>query len=130
MRSMKALIIVLLLFSGMACATTAPAPATVTPQGRAAFYKDQTYKALGALRDTAVAASDAKPPLLDRNTMRKIVMWEDSAITTIHAAATVAAWKPVVLTGVDELMKSLTESEQNLIRPYVSLAKSVIQEIQ
>ena len=105
----------------------AKAPVTASPAAKTAFYQDRVYKALGAIRDTAVAANDAAPPLITRDVMRKIVQWEDSAIVTIHAGP---GWKPVVTTGLDELMKSLADAERNLLSPYVALAKTLLQEIE
>lgn len=106
----------------------AKAPPTLSPAGAAAFNALRVGHALDLVRDTANDAAHQTPPLLTRASLLKVVAWHESAVKTIVAVP--GGWKPTVLAGLDQLKADLSPDEWQRLALYVSLAKTVITEVQ
>ncbi len=119
---MKKLLIVLVLSLAVACAK---APPTLTPEALTAYRATQVVKALDVFRDTAIAANFQAG--LSVETTRKIVLYHESIVKVIQASPT--GWKPTALSGLDEVVKTLTPKDRTLLAPYVTLVKTVITEV-
>jgi hypothetical protein len=108
-------------------AACASAPASLSPAGVSAFNNTRVIKGLDLIRDTAVDAHAQIPPLLSTDTTRKVVTFHASAITIVHATG--HGWAPIVLAGLDALVKDVPPGEKQLLAPYVALAKTIIAEV-
>jgi hypothetical protein len=105
----------------------APPPPNLTPAANQAFYKTRAEKALDVIRDTAQDGNATVPPIVSTATARKITTWHESALKIMHDAG--AGWQAAVKTSLDELLKDVTPAEQQLLTPYVALAKTILQEV-
>lgn len=120
-----ALVAVVLGAGTSACANHAPP--NLTPAATSAWYGTRVIKDLDVLRDTAIDANNQTPPLLNRATTARVVLYHKAAIKTVHAAPN--GWKATVSTGLDSLADSLTLDEKAILAPYLALAKAALQEI-
>ena len=122
------LVSLLLLCLCLTFTSCAKAPPTVTtPQGVTAFQNLQIVKALDAVRDIAVDANAQQPPILSTNATRTVVTWHKSALLTLNARQ--AGWQGLLATSLDEVVSHLSPKEQQLLTPYVTLAKTIVQEV-
>jgi len=106
-----------------ACAKTPP---NLSPAAATAFQNTRIIKGLDLLRDTAIDAEAQVPPLLSTDTTRKVVMYHRSALLVIDAIGD--GWQTTLTTGLDELVANLPPTESTLLAPYVSLARTLIEE--
>lgn len=121
---MKKLLVTLLLVSVVGCAKVPP---NLTPAATTAFKGTQVVKALDLLRDTAISANAQNPPLLDTDTTRKVVLYHQSSVKIIQASP--SGWVPAVNQGLDEVINNLKPGDRELLRPYATLIKTVINEV-
>lgn len=105
----------------------AKAPPDLTPDASAAFKGTQAVRALDLIRDTAIAANEQVPPLMSTDDTRKVVRYHQSAVKVIQAAP--SGWKSTVEAGLDELLKNLSPPDRSRLGPYVTLLKSILQEV-
>jgi hypothetical protein len=120
---MKRLLFVCLLLVAPACKHVPP---NLNPQATAAWYGTQAIHDLDLLRDIAQDGSATTPPVISVATARKVTLYHESAIKTIHAVPT--GWQAIVGAGLDELLKDLPASEGQQLAPYVALVKTIIKE--
>jgi hypothetical protein len=120
----RTLILLLCLVHAPACVH---APPTLSPAGVTAFNNTRVIKGLDLVRDTAIEANAQIPPLLSTATTRTIVTYHRSAVIVIHG--TPNGWQATVLTGLDETVTHLTPAEKQLLAPYFTLVKVLIQEV-
>lgn len=99
------------------------APPSLTTSGKAAFESLKVVKALDVVRDVADGAK--RNGVLSLESATAIVTWHRAAVQTVNAAP--AGWKPTVLTGLDQVKKSLKPDELEQLRPYITLVETVIQ---
>jgi len=104
----------------------AKAPPTLGPAAAIAFENLQVQKSLDTIRDIAIAANDTEPPLISTDSTRTIVTWHQSALVVLKARE--AGWVSTVSTSLDEAVKHLKPEERTTIGPYVTLAKTILQE--
>lgn len=116
------LLVVLLVLPG--CAST---PSGLTPAGVTAFNSHRLQDALDVVRNIAQSAATQSPPVVSQDTANTVTRWHLSAITIIHSAA--SGWQATLTTSLDELLKALPAADAALLRPYVTLAKTIIQEV-
>ena len=119
---MKRLALIALLAGLVGCAS---APLTYTPEGQKNFKKLQVIHALDAIRDVAIDANAATPPLISTEGTRVIVKFHQSALVVIKANAN--GWGDTVLAALREAVKQLKPAEQTALAPYVLLASTLIQ---
>ena len=112
-----------LTFSGCAAAP----PTITTPQGITAFQNLQVLKALDAVRDIAVDANAAVPPIVPTATTREIVLWHKSALTILNARGT--GWPTLLTASLDQTLAHLSASDRQLLLPYVTLVKTIVAEV-
>jgi hypothetical protein len=105
------------------CTHTPP----LTPAGTAAFQNLQIQKALDTIRDVAIEANATTPPLLATGTTRQVVEWHETALVILHSRS--SGWRAAVITTVDELQTQLPPQALDVLRPYLALAKAVLQEV-
>ena len=105
----------------------ASAPPNLSPVGSSAFYRTRVVQSLDVIRDLAISANGQVPPVVSKATTTKFVLYHRSALVTIAAAGT--GWKAAVVAGLDETQKDLPASEASLFKPYVALAKIVLNEV-
>jgi len=105
----------------------AKAPPNLSPAGKAAWTNTRVIKILDLLRDTAVSAAAQNPPLIKFADRQRIVLWHEAAIKTIHATS--SGWTATVMAPLDDIVRSLGPSEQQLLMPYVTLLKSIVVEV-
>jgi hypothetical protein len=101
-------------------------PPNLNPQATAAWYGTQVIRNLDLLRDIAQDGSATTPPVISIVTARKVTLYHESAIKTIHSIP--LGWQSIVSSGLDELAKDLPKAEAQQLGPYIALAKTVIQE--
>jgi hypothetical protein len=104
----------------------AKAPPQLSPVAVTAFQNLQVAKALDAVRDIAIDANATTPPVLATSTTRAIVSWHKGALQILNARA--AGWPAVIATSLDAVVANLQPSERDLLGPYVTLAKTILQE--
>lgn len=104
------------------------APPTLSPEATTAFQNTQIQQPLDLLRDLAVNAHAQTPPLLSEAATRKIVTYHQAAITTLHTRA--QGWQATLLTGLTDLTATLAPAEQQLLAPYLTLVRTVLQGVQ
>jgi ABC-type uncharacterized transport system substrate-binding protein len=107
-----------------ACAKTPP---ILSPAAQQAYKSHEVQKDIDLLRDIAQDANAQVPPVLSTATTRKIIDWH-TAVTRIMLAAG-DGWQVTVATSLDEVVKNLPANEQQLIAPYVSLIKTILNEV-
>ena len=118
---MRFAVVALLMF--LASPGCASAPVTHSPEASAAYAKTRAIKVLDLLRDTAVAAEAQTPPLISTDDARKVVTWHRAALKIMDAAGD---WKALVGTSLDELLKTVSESTQARLQPYVELVRVIL----
>lgn len=118
---------VLVVAALLAVAACAKAPPSLSPVGVRAFHATRAVAVLDVVRDTAVAAEAATPRLLSTDSARLVVQWHRAAVAA--AGATPSGWEATVLSGLDGVERNLTPEEQNVLRPYFSLVKSILREV-
>lgn len=112
---------------GMLSMTTscATAPPNLSPQGVIDFQTVQLGKDLDLIRDVAQEASKVTPtPLLSREIAVKVTLWHKAAVTAL--AARTPNWKQTISTGLEELIKPLSQKDKDILLPYVTLIRSVL----
>src|ERR1700690_709747 len=77
------LLVLCVLIGSSACA---PPPPNLTPQAAQAFQNTRVIKGLDVLRDFAIDANAATPPVLSTAVTRKVVLFHESALKIINAA--------------------------------------------
>jgi hypothetical protein len=102
----------------------AKAPPTLGPSGITAFQNHQIADALDLVRNVAQDASKTSPPLLSRDIALQVTNWHTAALKTLDARG--PNWKNEIQVGLDEVLKNLPAKNQDLLRPYVSLVKTVL----
>lgn len=111
------------------CATPAAvagrSTANLTAPGIQALHGKEAVKYLDIIRDLGIAAEAAKK--IPTATAERIVRWHRAAIQTIDQ--TPNGWKPSVLTGLDQLQRSLTPEEHAIFDPYILSARTLIQAV-
>ena len=105
----------------------AKAPPSLTPVGVTAFQNLQVLKALDVIRDIAVDGNTTVPPVFTTDTTRKVVTWHKAAITTLNARG--AGWPQTLAAGLDGVLSGLPAAEKQTLLPYVTLAKTILQEV-
>jgi hypothetical protein len=100
------------------------APLTLSPAGVTAFQNHQIAQTLDLVRDIAQDASKTSPPLLSRDIALQVTNWHTAALKTLDARG--PNWKNEIQVGLDEVVKNLPAKNQDLLRPYVSLVKTVL----
>lgn len=111
----------------LAISSCAKPPLNLSPEATAAFNKTRVIKGLDILRDTAVDANKQIPPLVSEATMLRVVRYHQGAVRTIVATDT--GWQTTVTTGLDEVNRNLPSSEQTLLKPYIALVKTILNEV-
>jgi len=104
----------------------AKAPPTLSPVGVTAFQNLQIAKALDTVRDIAVDANATTPPVLSTSTTRSIVTWHKGALQVLNARS--AGWPTTIATSLDAVVGNLPAKERDTLAPYVTLAKTILQE--
>lgn len=122
MNFLKTISLLILVGLTISCAS---ASKNLSPQGIEAFNKTRIIKGLDVIRDTAVDANKTVPPLISTATTRKIVTYHRSSLLIVNAQGA----KALTTTSLDELVKDLPKSESDLLAPYISLAKVIINEV-
>src|SRR5258708_7843497 len=105
----------------------AKAPANLSPAGTQAFYSLRVQRVLDIIRDTAQDANAQTPPVISTETARKITVWHRSAIVVLHDAQ--AGYKAALLSGLDQLQNDLPAADKTKFSVYISLAKTILQEV-
>jgi hypothetical protein len=118
---MKYLLFVFCL-SFVSCAS---APPSLTPTGVTAFNARRVVKSLDLVRDVAIDAEANH--VLSTDTTRRVVVFHRSSLQTIRAVPN--GWKSVVLAGLEEVPKNLSDKERMVIAPYLALTKTLILEV-
>lgn len=121
---MRTLLIVLALLVIPACA---PLPPNLTPQAVTAFNSQRVQTALDIIRDTARTAAAQVPPVIPQATANRVNDWHEAAITIVHAAG--AGWQAAVEASLDALLANLPVADTALLRPYATLAKTILTEV-
>lgn len=112
---------------GMSTISCAKAPPNLTPEANLAFQNTRVIKGLDLLRDTAIDAHEATPPLLSIETTRKVVLAHESSLKVMQTMG--FGWKPVVAQTMKELPQNLPPKEQKLLEPYLNLVGFLLQGI-
>lgn len=105
----------------------AKAPPTLSPSGAAAFNALRVVRVLDLVRDTAIDAHAQTPPLIATEHTRAIVRWHAATLKTI--AAVPDGWRATVLAGLVTLEQDLPPDVWAKIAIYVTLVRTVIQEV-
>jgi hypothetical protein len=121
------LALVALLTSTVPAGGCAKAPPNLSPVGVRAFHATRAVQVLDLVRDTAIAAEAATPQLLSTESTRAVVTWHRAAVAA--AGATPAGWQASVLAGLENVERALKPDEQQVLRPYLVLAKSILREV-
>ena len=122
---MKSLLLVGLLFVAPACASHVPQH--LSPQATTAWYGTRVIRMADLLRDTAHDAARTKPPLVSSQTARQVLLWHSATIDVVHAAPT--GWQRAVLSGLDDLKRSIQPEDQPMLTQYIALVESVLKEV-
>lgn len=120
-------LVALLTSTILTSAGCAKAPPNLTPQAVTRFHHTQVVRYLDAVRDAANDAHHTNPPLLDAQWTLKVVNWHTAAVKIVKAAG--AGWKEALYAGMGELLKDAPADAQNLLMPYLTSAKLVIQAV-
>jgi len=110
--------------AGIGCAK---APPNLTPAAQTAFKQTQIIKALDMIRDTAIAANATVPPLLNVKTTGTVVTWHWATIVVVHSAA--QGWQAAALKSLDELGTNLAATDRPHLVPYITLARTLVEEV-
>lgn len=102
-------------------------PPNLSPTGAREWQETRVIKALDLARDIAVEANTTMPPLLNQDTTRRVVLYHETALHAIHAAA--AGWQAVAQSLTTDLSKTLTSAEQTTLRPYLSSIQAILKEL-
>lgn len=105
----------------------APPPPNLTPQAVTAFNSQRVQTALDIIRDTARTAAAQVPPVIPQTTANRVNDWHEAAITIVHAAG--VGWQATVQASLDALLANLPAADAALLRPYVTLAKTILTEV-
>ncbi len=105
----------------------APIPAPLSPAGKIAIQNTRVIKALDLLRDAAVDANAAVPPLLSTDTTRKIVTWHRSTLLVIQASG--SGWQTAVKEGLTQLKADLPAADVVKLAPYLTLIQTLLTEV-
>lgn len=119
-----ALLVVAFLLSPVGCVK---APPNLSPQASVAFSNARVQKALDLIRDTVDDGSKTVPPVFSVSLDKQVATWHESAIMIVHERA--AGWKAAVLKSLDELQKNLLVVDKKNLAVYITLAKTVLNEV-
>lgn len=100
--------------------------AQLTTPGISALHAIEVGKGLDIIRDTAVNAETAK--IITTADMLIIVRWHKSAALAIDQSPN--GWRPMVLTGLDQLKKDVSLSTLKIVGPYIDASILVIKVVQ
>ena len=123
---LRTFVLLALLISVASCGP-AYKPPTLSPAASVAWDGTKVIRALDVIRDLTIDGEKQTPKVFSTEMTRKVVVWHTAAITTVHAAP--AGWSQTVQTGLEELQKLLTPTEQQQIGPYLALARTVLKEV-
>jgi hypothetical protein len=106
----------------------APVPSTLSPAGKQAIQNTRVIKGLDLLRDAAVDANAATPPILSTETTRKIVTWHRSTLLVIQASGN--GWQAAVKEALVQLQADIpSPAERARLAPYFTLINSLLAEV-
>ncbi len=105
----------------------APPPPNLTPAATVAFYQTRVQRSLDLIRDTVDDGTKTNPPAFSSATDRKVATWHQSVITVVHDAK--AGWKVTLFTSLDQLQNDLSPADREKVLVYISLAKTILQEV-
>lgn len=125
---MKTWIVIGLLTLAPMLSACTPPPPNLSPVAQTAFKSTQAIKALDMIRDTAIAAHETTPPLLTEQATGTVVSWHRSTIIVVNSAQ--SGWEAVTLAALDQLADRLSGSDRAALVPYITLARTIIAEVQ
>jgi len=111
----------------MLVSSCAVPPPTLSPVGVADFKATQALEALALVRNIAIAAHATTPPLISEKTTGAVVSWHRSTIIVVNARE--PGWEGRVLAALTELEQQLAATERARFVPYLTLARTVVQEV-
>lgn len=135
----RRLALLLLLVLTPACG---PTPRPMPPDVAAAFHASRVIMVLDVLRDAAIAAHDAQPPVMTEDSTRKVVVWHKATIQAVQMAPQgwrASAKESIFRFSCDPAAASVSPPppctpllpavDLARLRPYISLALVVISEV-
>jgi hypothetical protein len=122
---MRHLVIGLLLALTLVVAPTcAKAPPNLSPQGVTDWNTLQIGHDLDLIRDIVDAGAKQTVPVFTRDVDVKVATWHKAAVTTLASRAD--GWKTALMTGLDQLLASLSQTDRDRLTPYALLIKTVL----
>jgi hypothetical protein len=115
-----------ILFIILATACT-HAPSSLSPAGVVDFNQTRLIKGLDLFMDMAFAAEAVTPPRVSPLNATRIRDYHQVAVRTILKRD--AGWQVQVFTGLEGVVATLAPAEQQTLEVYITLLKTLLQEV-